>query len=93
MRSDFLSTNFALQSDIVEDHRMVSLCDGRSHALWIAPAQAGAAVRIRLEGLLPYRFYRILPGRGLFARTDRRGRLRALLRLDRGRLITIEPVV
>lgn len=93
MRSDFLPTNFALQSPIAQDHRTVNLGDGRGHALWIAPAPAGAPVRIRLDGLLPYRFYRILPGRGLFARTDRRGRLRTQLRLDAATLITIEPVV
>ncbi|WP_294331707.1 hypothetical protein [uncultured Sphingomonas sp.] len=82
-----------MQSNFPENHHAVNLGDRRGRALWLAPGQAGAPVRIRLNGLLPYRFYRILPCRGLFARTDRRGRLRARLQLDRATLITIEPVV
>ena len=93
MRSIILPNNFAMQSNLPENHHVVNLGDQRGRALWLAPGQAGAPVRIRLNGLLPYRFYRSLPCRSLFARTDRRGRLRARLQLAQATLLTIEPVI
>lgn len=88
-----LPSNFALQSMLLGQPQSVEVEAGRGRALLLQPEQPGAVVQLRLEGLLPHRFYRLRPGDRSFARTDRSGVLHTLLQLDGATLITVEPVI